>query len=1128
MSNLANSSLRDLLRDPDLLARLHDDPAAAGPRAAAPGEDPVTAPSQEPVWFFEQMAPGAVFHTLALRVRVDGPLDQAALHDALTDVVSRHAPLRTGFVATGQRVTTRPLPGDVPMATHDLTAVAAADRSDEVDRLVAAELARPFDLARGPLLRALLVRLAQAEHLLLLTIHHIAADGYSFPVLRRDLLACYAARIEGREPGLSAPALSYGDVARWQRARAAAAEIEPQRAYWLRALRDLPAPIELDPAAAGAAAADTTDWYAGGVVELAVPGPVAAAVADLARGERASSFMVYLSGFALLLHRLTALTDLVIGTPAAGRSQPGTDDIVGLLVNMLPLRLSVEPDPTLRSLLARVRETTLDAYAHQELPFQEIVDAVQPERRPGVHPVFQVVFASPPDLSGAVSVGGASFEFTMATNPHSLFDLELQLPSASPAPRGYLKYRTARLSERRARELADQYVRLLAAAVADPDRHLSNLPLLDPARRARTVVEWNATATGYPRDRSLAELFEEQADRAPDAPALRADGVTFTYRELDEHANRLAHYLAGLGLGPEGRLGLCLDRGADWVVAALAAVKLGAGYVPLDPDYPPERLAYMAADAGTHLVLVHPGTRDRCRLSERRVVDLTAVAERVAAQPAGRPAARPVPDSLAYVMYTSGSTGRPKGVAVSHRNVVRLVRGATYVEFRPGDVVAQGSNISFDAATFEVWGALLNGGTLVTLAKPDILDPDRLAARIREHGIDILFLTTSLAMQLGRDRPEVVRPLRYFVFGGEQPNLQAVRALRDHASGCALVNGYGPTETTTFAATYPCGELSEQETQVPLGRPIANTRLYVLDAYLEPVAPGTVGELYIGGDGVGRGYVNRPDLTAEMFVPDHLGGEPGARLYRTGDLARYRDDGSLEFLGRRDRQVKVRGFRVEPGEIEDCLDRSGLVRHATVQARPDPQGEIRLVGYAVPARPDVTAEDLRRHLAARLPEFLVPTAWVLLDALPLTDNGKLDTAALPDPAPPPAGSADAPPATETERIVARAWAAVLDVAAVGRRDNFFDLGGHSLRAVRVTSRVSEALGRQVPLQLLFLHQNLDEYAAAVDRLAADAATPDAGPAPVSAMPARGGLDDLLDELDTMSDQDVDRWNGGAR
>jgi amino acid adenylation domain-containing protein len=555
------------------------------------------------------------------------------------------------------------------------------------------------------------------------------------------------------------------------------------------------------------------------------------------------------------------------------------------------------------------------------------------------------------------------------------------------------------------------------------------------------------------------------------------------------------------------------------VIAALAAVKIGAAYLPLDPDYPPERLSAMAIDAGAPLVLVDGATAGRLAGRGLRLVNLAEDAPAVAAAPGSRPA-RPVhPDNLAYVMYTSGSTGRPKGVGVTHRNVVRLVRGVDYVDFRPGDTVAQCSNISFDAATFEVWGALLNGACLVGLARQDTLDPTRLAERIRTDRIDVLFLTTSLGMQVAREHPAVLRPLRCFVFGGEPASLHALRTLLAGPAPIRVVNGYGPTETTTFAASYECHDLRPDDTTVPIGRPLNNTTLYVLDEFLEPVPPGAVGELYIGGDGVGRGYLNRPDLTADRFVPDHLGRVAGGRMYRSGDLARHRPDGLVEVLGRADRQVKIRGYRIEPGEIEDCLDRSGLVRDAAVRVWRDAVGDAQLVGYVVPATADVTAGAVRDHLAAQLPGYLVPAVIVVVAALPLTENGKLDELALPDPADQFVDRAGhAVPHTPTERRIAAIWCEVLGLAEVGRQGEFFQLGGHSLKVVQVITRVSAGLGVEVPLRLLFEHQRLADFAAAVDRLAAGARPPaPAGSATGAGDGPRGSIADLLAAFETTVD-----------
>ncbi|MER7455992.1 amino acid adenylation domain-containing protein [Micromonospora sp. NPDC126480] len=1149
MTEPSRAPLRGLLRNPALLTALHGDSDTASPPAspAATGPAGIAAPGQEQIWFFEKLHPGTAAHQVGLRIRVDGPLDVAALDRALGALVARHAPLRTAF----ETVDGRPVPvpaadGPAPVVERDLRALADDQRDAECERLVAAELARPFDLGRGPLLRTLLLRLAERERLLLVVVHHIAADGHSLPVLRAELLGRYAEFTTGQARPAPALTSTYSDFARWQHDLLHTSSAADDRAWWRRALDRLPAPLDLGPLADAAPrdrpephedGADATADHRGDVVPFVLPAAAADAAERLAREERASTFMVLLSVFGLLLHRFSGATDLVVGTPTAGRLRPGTENLVGHLVNLLPLRLRLAPDPTLRGTLADVRGRCLDAYAHQDLPFHDIISAVAPERRPGVHPIFQAVFASPPSLTGTDRVGPTTFTAEPVTAPHALYDIELQVPAGVGERVGYLRYRTTRLSRAGATELAREYLLLLEQTLAAPDRHLSNLPRLEPARWERVVVEWNATRVAAGAE-TLTTLFAGWVRRTPDAEALRFGDARYTYRQLDADSNRLARHLARLGVGPDDRVGLCLDRGAAWIVGALAALKLGAGYLPLDPEYPAQRRRYMARDAGARVVIVDRATRDRWAGAAADgesaaaddgavLVDLTRAAAEVTAESADPLPATAVPDSLAYVMYTSGSTGLPKGVAVTHRNVIRLVRDIDYVDFRPTDTVAQTSNISFDAATFEVWGALLNGARLVGVSGPDVLDPARLGERIREHGMTTMFLTTSLAMQVLRDHPEAVRPLRHFVFGGEQPNVHAVRSALAHGAPENLVNGYGPTETTTFAATHRCNELPADEVHVPLGRPIRDVRLYVLDSYLQPVAPGLVGELFVGGDGVARGYVGRPALTAERFIPDHLGDEPGRRLYRTGDLARYRPDGTVEFLGRSDRQIKIHGFRIEPGEIEDVLDRSGLVRAATVQPRPDATGQVRLVGYAVPAGPEVDETAIRAHLRDRLPSHLVPTWLVLLPALPLTGNGKLDVAALPDPVDlltPAAGGAA--PTTPTEQAVAQVWQRVLNVTRVTRSDDFFRLGGHSLNVLAAVAGTGGALGVEVPLRLLFAHPTLAGFAAAVDAVAA---APPGEAAGGTGAPS-GGTDtdpadrrdvrDLLDAVEAMSDDDV--------
>jgi amino acid adenylation domain-containing protein len=688
------------------------------------------------------------------------------------------------------------------------------------------------------------------------------------------------------------------------------------------------------------------------------------------------------------------------------------------------------------------------------------------------HPIFQVVFASPPPLAGPLAAGGCVFTFTQGTSDQGLYDLELQLPdSGAGEMRGWVKFRTALYQRAGIVDLTERFATVLGQLTTTPDARLSNLSLLSVDERARIVRDLNANATPYPADATLVELFEQTADRFADSVAVEFGAVRLTYAELDQRANRLAAHLGTVGVGAGTPVGILAERGVDWIVAAIGVLKAGGAYLPLDPEYPLERLQALCVDASAAVVV-----SDRAVALDVELVDLSAM---VLTCPADRPQRTVIADDLAYVMYTSGSTGMPKGVCVSHRNVVRLVRDTNYVEFGPGDRVAQASTTTFDAATFEIWGALLNGGRLVGLPKEVALDPAALGEWLRANEIDTLFLTTSVAMHVAREMPGALSGLRYFVFGGEQPDEHAVAALIAAPGGPAhVVNGYGPTETTTFASSHEC---ERAEGRVPLGRALSNTQLYVLDQYLEPVPPMAVGELCVGGDGVGRGYVGNPGLTAEKFVPDHLGGRPGARLYRTGDLARLMPDGTFEYLGRADRQVKIRGFRIEPGEVEACLHSSGLVRQAVVVPRADAAGDVSLVGYVVLEQAgDEQLDELTRHVRDALPAYLVPSALVALETLPLTRNGKLDLRALPAPE----ITAEEPdePRTSTEVAVAHVWRQVLGTESVGRDTDFFDLGGHSLKAARILSRIESELGVRLPMRSLFDHPTVAGIATEVDRL----------------------------------------------
>lgn len=1023
-------------------------------------QHPAATRGQQQIWFSDQLAPDATFNTVPVYVEITGELDTYALAAALTAVVNRHEPLRTSYRLDGTELVPEiALEAHVSIATRDLRDLPPAERSARAEALVAAELARRVDISGGLPLRIVLLLLEDDRHQLVLLVHHIAIDGASVAVIQDELPRCYQAAVDGLDVSLPRPSVAFRDIA------PLAGEVD----HWRSELADLPEPLELPGIRTRPAQTD----FAAEALPLVVPEDLANAVRRTASTHRSSSFMVLLSAFSVLLHRLTGSSDIVVGSPSAGREHADTHDLVGYFVNMLALRVRLGSDPTYREAIDVVRDTVLDALDHRDAPFHQVCEALGQTGDVDRHPIFQVVFASPPPLAGPLAAGGCVFTFTQGTSDQGIYDLELQLPdSGSGEMRGWVKFRTALYRRADVVDLTERFATVLGQLTTTPDVRLSNLSLLSGDERGRVVRDLNANATAYPADATLVELFEQTVDRYSGDIAVEFGGVRLTYAELDLRANRLAAHLGTLEVGTGTPVGILMDRGVDWIVAAIAVLKAGGAYLPLDPAYPLDRLQALCADASAAVVVA-----DRfVELSGVELVDLSAM---VLTCPADRPQRTLVADDLAYVMYTSGSTGMPKGVCVSHRNVVRLVRDTNYVDFAPGDRVAQASTTTFDAATFEIWGALLNGGRLIGLPKDVALDPAALGEWLRANGIDTLFLTTSVAMHAAREMPGALSGLRYFVFGGEQPDEHAIATLIAHPGGPRhVVNGYGPTETTTFASSHEC---ERAEGRVPLGRALSNTQLYVLDQYLEPVPPMAVGELCIGGDGVGRGYVGNPALTAEKFVPDHLGGKPGARLYRTGDLARLLPDGTFEYLGRADRQVKIRGFRIEPGEVEACLHSSGLVRQAVVMPREDAAGDVSLVGYVVLEQPaEEQLDELMRHVRDALPAYLVPSALVPLDALPLTRNGKLDVRALPDPEI--TAEVLEEPQTLTEVAVANLWRQVLGAESIGRDSDFFDLGGHSLKAARILTRIESELGVRLPMRSLFDHPTVAGIATEVDRL----------------------------------------------
>ncbi|HEU0079692.1 MAG TPA: amino acid adenylation domain-containing protein, partial [Longimicrobiaceae bacterium] len=791
------------------------------------------------------------------------------------------------------------------------------------------------DLERGPLLRSTLLRLAGDDHVALFTLHHIVSDGWSMGVLTREVSALYA--------GLELPelAVQYADFAVWQRGWLRGEVLEAQLAFWRERLCGAPPLLEVPtdrPRRAG-------QGGRAGSHAIALPAGLSLGLRALSRREGATLFMTVLAAWQALLGRYAGQEDVVVGTPVAGRTHRETEGLIGFFVNMLPLRGELGGDPTFAELVGRAREAALGAYDHQALPFERLVEELGVERSLVHAPVFQAIFAL--DRSGGeggrLELGELDLEPFGAGEGVAKFDLDLTLQDGGEGLSGALAYRAGLFEAATIERMAGHLEAVLEALSTEPGRRLSELSLLRAAEREQVVEAWNRTERAYPRGVCVHELFEAQAALRPDAAALVWGGEELSYGELEERANRLAHHLCGLGVGPESRVGVLLERGVELVVSILAVLKAGGCYVPLDPGYPSERLRMMLEDGGVGVLVSRGELAGAVESGGLSVVLLDEVSEALARESAEAPRGGAAAENLAYIVYTSGSTGRPKGVMVAHRHVVQLVVETDYVRIQPGDRVAQASSASFDALTFEAWGALMNGATLVGIPRDVLLSPAAFRDTLREQRITTLYQTTALLNQLSREQPDIFSTLREVLFGGQAVDANSVRRVLEAGGPQRLLHMYGPTETTAWCSYEPVEHVAEDALTVPVGRATGSQRIYILNAALEPEPVGVPGEAYVGGAGVVRGYLGRPELTAERFVPDPFGGEPGARMYRTGDRLRWKPDGRLEFIGRLDEQVKIRGFRIEPGEVESAVAAHPGVREARVIVREDAPGEKRLV-----------------------------------------------------------------------------------------------------------------------------------------------------------------------------------------
>jgi amino acid adenylation domain-containing protein len=1030
--------------------------------------------AQERLWFLDRLEPGSTTYNIPVAWRLGGALDQSALERALGEVVRRHEALRTVFAqADGSPVQVIAPFGGFALPVEDLSGLREADREAAVRRRAGEEARRAFDLAAGPLFRAALLRLDAEDHVLLLTMHHVVSDGWSLGVLFRELSALYAAYREGRESPLSELAVQYADYAVWQREQLAGEVLDRQLAYWKERLAGAPELLEL-PTDHPRPAVQT---YRGASVPVELSPELLERLQALGRSEGATLYMTLLGAFQVLLSKYSGSGDIVVGSPIAGRTRREVEELIGFFVNTLVLRTDLSENPSFREVLGRVRGATLGAYEHQEVPFELLVAELQPERSLSHSPLFQVLFTLQNAERRGDALAGLEVRAAGAAMEIAQFDLSLTLTATPQGLRGALNYNTDLFERGTAERMLGHLARVLEQVAADADVRLSGLELLGPAERALVLEAWNRTEAEVPADRCIHELFQAQAARTPDAVAVRFEDESLTYAELNAGANRLAHHLRGHGVGAEVRVGVLMERSLEMVVSLLAVLKAGGAYVPLDPGLPAERLAYMLDDSGVPLVLVQAALRESVPAREGvAVLAVDELAERLAAEPAENPAGGAGPDSLAYVIYTSGSTGRPKGVMNQHRGVVnRLVWMQAHFAIGADDVVLQKTPFGFDVSVWEFFWPLQQGATLV-MARPDgHRDPLYLQEVIERRGVTTLHFVPSM-LQPFVETVEAGRcaSLRHVVCSGEAlPPALVARFHERFPATVGLHNLYGPTEAAVDVSYWACAR-EDAAGVVPIGRPVWNTRLYVLDAALEPAPVGVPGELYIGGVQVARGYQGRAAMTAERFIPDPFSTEGGARLYRTGDRARWRADGAIEYLGRLDFQVKVRGFRIELGEIEAALRQAPGVRDCTVVVREDEAGDRRLVAYVVG---EAEAEALRDRLRQSLPEYMVPAAFVPLEALPLTANGKLDRKALP--APEYAADADryVAPRTPVEEVMAGVWAEVLKLDRVGVHDNFFTLGGHSLLAVTLVERMRRR-GVRADVRALFITPTVAELAAA--------------------------------------------------
>jgi amino acid adenylation domain-containing protein len=1039
--------------------------------------------AQQRLWFLDQLEPGTSLYNMPAALRLTGRLDAPILERTLREIIRRHEVLRTTFAVLDEQ----PMQVIAPAQTQrlpviDLSDLAEERRESEATALIGMEAQGPFDLSTGPLLRATLLKLSAEEHIILLTMHHIVSDGWSMGVLVREVAALYEAYVEGRESPLAELTIQYADFALWQQEWLSGEVLEGQLQYWKRQLGGAPAVLDLPTDRAR----PPIQLFRGAEESLTLSTHLSEQLKMLSEQQEATLFMTLLAAFQTLLSRYTGQDDIVVGTPIAGRTHSETEGLIGVFVNTLVLRTDMSGDPSFRELLGRVREVALEAYAHQDMPFEKLVEELEPERNLSHTPLFQVMFmlqhASP---ESSLKLSGLRLSPVAVEGTTAKFDLTLSMAESKKGLRASLEYNTALFDVETVKRMMGHLERLFEGIVSEPEQRLSELPLLTKDEKRQLLSGWKEVRR-EPHGNAVHHLFEQQAERKPNNIAISFGEQRLTYRELNERANQLAHYLRASGVGPDTLVGLYLERSVEMIVGLLGILKAGGAYVPLDQACPKERLAFMLEDTAVAVLLTQERLQATLPDHVPQVICLDTVRALLAQESVANPASATTAENLAYIIYTSGSTGKPKGVMVTHANIVRLFKEThAWFEFSESDTWTLFHSYAFDFSVWELWGALLYGGRLVVVPYIVSRSPEAFFELLSAERVTVLNQTPSAFRQLikAAETQSDVRDLslRLVIFGGEALELKSLRPWIECYGDEQphLVNMYGITETTVHVTYRP---LTKADILGPMGsgvgRPIPDLQVYILNKRQQLAPIGVPGEIYVGGEGLARGYLNRAALTAEKFFPNPFGKEPGARLYKTGDSARYLLDGNIEFLGRIDHQVKVRGFRIELGEIEAVLSAQPGVREAVVIVREE-DGEKRLVGYVVTEGQSApVVQEMRRVLQQQLPEYMVPSAIVQLPELPLTPNGKVDRCSLPDSEMVQLQMGETFFAARDllELKLINLWEEMLGSRPIGVRDKFFEIGGHSLLAVRLMARIERDFGERLPLAALFQEATVEHLA----------------------------------------------------